>query len=259
MKRRAAIGVMAASAAAVLLRPLSALARATPVTKSIPSTGEKVPVVGLGSWITFNVGDDPELRDECAAVMQAFFHEGGRLIDSSPMYGSSQAVIGYGLAKLGRPPTLFSADKVWISSGSRGPEQIEESRALWGIRRFDLLQVHNLLAWEDHLSTLFAIREPAHGRSVRVRRGVTRHVLSGAPASRPRRSVSSRQLPSIIKAPSCSSSQRLRSSPPPKPVSAPFAPTTRWQGTMMGIGFFPLAAPTARVRRTSPKRRAKSL
>src|SRR6266480_6837311 len=87
LSRRAAIGVVAASAAAVVLRPLSALAtRATPaapVTKPIPSSGEKIPVVGLGSWITFNVGDDPELRDECAAVMQAFFHEGGRLIDSS--------------------------------------------------------------------------------------------------------------------------------------------------------------------------------
>ncbi len=172
LSRRAAIGVVAASAAAVVLRPLSALAtRATPaapVTKPIPSSGEKIPVVGLGSWITFNVGDDPELRDECAAVMQAFFHEGGRLIDSSPMYGSSQAVIGYGLAKLGRPPTLFSADKVWISSGSRGPEQIEESRARWGVRRFDLLQVHNLLGWEDHLSTLFAMKTEGRVRYVGI-------------------------------------------------------------------------------------------
>jgi diketogulonate reductase-like aldo/keto reductase len=168
LKRRAAIGVVAASAAAVMLRPLSALARATPVTKAIPSSGEKLPVVGLGSWITFNVGDDPELRDECAAVIRAFFREGGRLIDSSPMYGSSQAVIGYGLAQLGRPPTLFSADKVWISSGSRGPEQIAESRALWGVRRFDLLQVHNLLAWEDHLSTLFAMKAEGRVRYVGI-------------------------------------------------------------------------------------------
>src|SRR5690348_8385915 len=169
LKRRAAIGVVAASAAAVLLRrPPSALARATPVTKPIPSSGEPIPAVGLGSWIPFNVGDDPELRDECAAVMQAFFREGGRLIDSSPMYGSSQDVIGYGLAKLGRPPTLFSADKVWISSGSRGPEQIEQSRTLWGVRRFDLLQVHNLLDWEDHLPTLFAMKAEGRVRYVGV-------------------------------------------------------------------------------------------
>jgi diketogulonate reductase-like aldo/keto reductase len=169
LKRRAAIGVMAASAAAVMLRrPVSAPAQAAPITKPIPSSGERLPVVGLGSWITFNVGDDPELRDECAAVIRAFFREGGRLIDSSPMYGSSQPVIGYGLAQVGRPPTLFSADKVWISSGSRGPEQIEQSRAFWGVRRFDLLQVHNLLAWEDHLSTLFAMKAEGRVRYVGI-------------------------------------------------------------------------------------------
>ncbi len=190
LTRRAAIGVVAASAAAVMLRPLSALARAapaTPATKPIPSSGERVPVVGLGSWITFNVGDDPELQDECAAVMRAFFGEGGRLIDSSPMYGSSQAVIGYGLAKLGRPPMLFSADKVWISSGSRGPEQIEHSRALWGVRRFDLLQVHNLLAWEDHLATLFAMKAEGRVRYVGIttsegrRHGEVAKIIAGQP------------------------------------------------------------------------------
>lgn len=187
MKRRAAIGVMAASAAAVMLRPLTSLARATPVTKPIPSSGEQLPVVGLGSWITFNVGDDPELRDECAAVIRAFFREGGRLIDSSPMYGSSQAVIGYGLARLGRPPTLFSAEKVWISSGSRGPVQIEESRALWGVPRFDLLQVHNLLAWEDHLSTLFAMKAEGQVRYVGIttsegrRHDEVENIMAGRP------------------------------------------------------------------------------
>ena len=160
--RRAVIRAMAASTAAVMLRPLAALARSNPITRPIPSSGERLPVVGLGTWITFNVGDDPELREECAAVMRAFFREGGRVIDSSPMYGSSQSVIGYGLERLGRPAGLFAADKVWISSGSRGPEQIEESRARWGVRRFDLLQVHNLLDWEEHLPTLLAMK--AEGR-----------------------------------------------------------------------------------------------
>lgn len=169
MRRRSAIGVMAASAATVLLRrPISAIASVAPVTKPIPSTGERLPVVGLGSWITFNVGDDPDLRDECAAVMRAFFREGGRLIDSSPMYGSSQEVIGYGLARIGLPTTLFAADKVWISSGSRGPAQIEESRAHWGVRRFDLLQVHNLLDWEEHLATLFAMKAEGRVRYVGI-------------------------------------------------------------------------------------------
>jgi diketogulonate reductase-like aldo/keto reductase len=84
------------------------------------------------------------------------------------MYGSSQPVIGYGLRKLGRPAALFSADKVWISSGSRGPEQIEESRVHWDIPRFDLLQVHNLLGWEEHLPTLFAMKAAGRLRYVGI-------------------------------------------------------------------------------------------
>ena len=160
---------LSAAAAALLLRPLDFLAQQTaPITRPIPSTGERLPVVGLGSWITFNVGNDRQLRDECTAVMRAFFEGGGRVIDSSPMYGSAQEVIGYGLAKLGKPRALFSADKVWINSGSRGPAQIEESRSQWGVPRFDLLQVHNLVAWEEHLRTLFAMKRAGQLRYVGI-------------------------------------------------------------------------------------------
>jgi diketogulonate reductase-like aldo/keto reductase len=168
INRRRLIATVAASAAAGMLRPLAALVPTAPLSRPIPSSGERLPVVGLGSWITFNVGDDPELRDECTAVMNAFFAAGGRLIDSSPMYGSSQSVIGYGLQRLGRPPALFSADKVWISSGPGGPKQIEESRTAWGVPRFDLLQVHNLLSWEEHLATLFAMKESGRLRYVGI-------------------------------------------------------------------------------------------
>jgi diketogulonate reductase-like aldo/keto reductase len=125
-------------------------------------------VVGLGSWITFNVGDDVAARDSCARVLGAFFQDGGRVIDSSPMYGSSQEVIGYGLEKLGRPKQTFSADKVWISSGARGPSQIEESRRHWGVPRFDLLQVHNLMAWEEHLPALFSMKTAGRVRYVGI-------------------------------------------------------------------------------------------
>lgn len=158
LSRRNLLVTAAAGAAAALLRPLWGLSRTAPLTRPIPSTGEQLPVIGLGSWITFNVGDDPELRDECAEVMRAFFAAGGRLIDSSPMYGSSQAVIGYGLRKLGMPSSLFSADKVWTSSESEGPEQIEHTTTRWGVPRLDLLQVHNLLAWEAHLPRLQALK-----------------------------------------------------------------------------------------------------
>jgi diketogulonate reductase-like aldo/keto reductase len=162
------VGAVAAGAVAAMLRPFGALAQTTPITKPIPSSGERLPVIGLGTWITFNVGDDLELRDECAAVMRAFFAAGGRLIDSSPMYGSSQAVIGSGLTKLGRPGALFSADKVWTSSSSRGLEQIEQSRRYWSVPRFDLLQVHNLLAWEDHLPALLDMKAKGRVRYVGI-------------------------------------------------------------------------------------------
>jgi len=169
LSRRTLIGCMTAAGAAAVLRPAIGLSRpGTAIGKRIPSSGEALPAVGLGSWITFNVGDDGEARASCAEVMRNFFEAGGRLIDSSPMYGSSQAVIGYGLARLDRPPGLFSADKVWISSGSRGPDQIERSRRLWDVPRFDLLQVHNLLSWEEHLETLFAMKAAGRLRYVGI-------------------------------------------------------------------------------------------
>jgi diketogulonate reductase-like aldo/keto reductase len=162
--RRQALGALAALGAAASL-PLSAIGQTTPekpLSRPVPSSNEPLPAVGLGTWITFNVGNDSALREQCTAVMRAFFEAGGRLIDSSPMYGSSQDVIGDGLARLGHPRTLVAADKVWIGSGARGPEQIETSRQRWRVARFDLLQVHNLLAWQEHLPTLMAMK--AEGR-----------------------------------------------------------------------------------------------
>jgi diketogulonate reductase-like aldo/keto reductase len=144
-------------------RPAPAVA-----AKPIPSTGERVPLVGLGSWITFNVGNDRVARETCAGVMRVFFESGGRLIDSSPMYGSSQAVIGDALARIGRAAPVFAADKVWIGSGARGPAQIEASRRHWNVPRFDLLQVHNLLAWEEHLPMLFAMKAAGRVRYVGI-------------------------------------------------------------------------------------------
>jgi diketogulonate reductase-like aldo/keto reductase len=170
MKTRRSIlqGGMATTAAAGLA-PLSAWAQSSaPHTKSIPTTGERLPLVGLGSWITFNVGNDRTLQDECAAVMAAFFNAGGRLIDSSPMYGSSQPTIGHGLKKLGYPQVMFSAEKVWISNPASGPDQIERSRILWGVPRFDLLQVHNLLSWERHLPALLAMKADGKVRYVGI-------------------------------------------------------------------------------------------
>lgn len=137
-----------------------------PLSKPIPSSGEQIPVVGLGSWITFNVGNDPPARDQCAEVMRGFFASGGRLIDSSPMYGSSQGVIGEGLQKIGTQRAVFSADKVWTAAS--GARQLEASRQQWRVSRFDLLQVHNLLAWQEHLALLQAMKAAGRVRYVGI-------------------------------------------------------------------------------------------
>ena len=175
--RRVALRALAAMGTAAFLRPslattlatTGAATQASPViTRRIPSSGEAIPVVGLGSWITFNVGNDSVARDACAQVMRNFFDAGGRMIDSSPMYGSSQQVIGYGLTKLDKTSEVFSADKVWTYSGSQGREQMETSRRYWNIKRFDLMQVHNLLSWEDHLPTLFEMKAAGQVRYVGI-------------------------------------------------------------------------------------------
>lgn len=155
-----------------LIVPLGASAQSNSLlSRPIPSSGQALPVIGLGSWITFNVGNDRVARDNCAEVMRNFFAAGGRVVDSSPMYGSSQEVIGYGLGKLrqaGPPAPVFAADKVWIPAGARGPGQIETSRQHWNVPRFDLLQVHNLLSWQEHLPTLLAMKAAGELRYVGI-------------------------------------------------------------------------------------------
>ncbi len=159
-----------ASAALMASLPSLALAQASSpvVTRRIPSSGEAVPVVGLGTWITFNVGSDPVARNACAQVVRAFFDTGGRLIDSSPMYGSSQPTIGHALMQLGMPAALFSAEKVWVGDVARGAAQMEASRAHWGVPRFDLMQVHNLLSWREHLPRLLDMKAAGQLRYVGI-------------------------------------------------------------------------------------------
>jgi len=167
LDRRTLLGsVLAAGAAA--LAPAAVAAAGPVLTRPIPSSGEAIPLVGLGTWITFNVGNDRVARDASAEVMRNFFDAGGRMIDSSPMYGSSQDVIGYGLHRLGRPAALFSAEKVWVSGGARGPAQMEKSRQLWDVPRFDLMQVHNLLSWQEHLPALLAMKANGQLRYVGI-------------------------------------------------------------------------------------------
>jgi len=152
-----AVGIVGAVAG----REMSA-ASGPVLSKPIPATGEQIPVIGMGSWITFDVGDDTAARAQRVEVVRAFFDGGGALIDSSPMYLSSQEVIGHCLAQIPDRPALFAATKVWTMTNLLGVRQMEASQRLWGVDRFDLMQVHNLLDWETHLETL--IEWKAQGR-----------------------------------------------------------------------------------------------
>ncbi len=148
------------SASSLALNPFGHMYAKSPVsqtqkiTKAIPKTREALAIIGMGTWQTFNVGSDLPLRNQRVEVLKTFFDLGGQMIDSSPMYGSSQAVLGYGLEKLGVPQSLFSADKIWTSNGNATIKQLTEIEREWRLKKFDLMQIHNLLSWREHLENL---------------------------------------------------------------------------------------------------------
>ncbi|HVL36150.1 MAG TPA: aldo/keto reductase [Burkholderiales bacterium] len=165
-KRRALLAALAAAA----LAPGTAAASIR--MKAIPASGEALPAIGLGTWQTFDVrgaGTAP-LRE----VLRAFHAAGGRVVDSSPMYGPAEAVLGELAADLGIAKTLFMATKVWTSGREEGLRQIEASFRRMRVARMDLLQVHNLVDVAAHTSTLAELK--AKGR-VRYT-GITHYTAS---------------------------------------------------------------------------------
>jgi diketogulonate reductase-like aldo/keto reductase len=122
--------------------------------RPIPSTGEALPVIGCGTWRTFDVGDDPAGRAQLAQVLRILFEAGGSVIDSSPMYGSSEAVAGALLTQLEAHRKAFVATKVWTEGREAGIAQMEESLRRFQQPRVDLMQIHNLLDWRTQLATL---------------------------------------------------------------------------------------------------------
>ncbi|MDB5762652.1 MAG: Aldo/keto reductase family protein [Herminiimonas sp.] len=159
MDRRDALRMIAAAAAGISGGRANAQSAAAPGTSSmmvrkIPSSGELLPVIGLGTWQTFDVGADAAERAPLEEVLREFAAMGGRLIDSSPMYGNSEEVAGDIAARLGLRPKLFIATKVWTSGKAAGIRQMEESMKKLRAKPIDLMQVHNLLDAEAHLETL---------------------------------------------------------------------------------------------------------
>lgn len=155
LTRREALRMLGAAAAVASL-PSRILFASEPrlVAKTIPGTGQSLPVIGMGTWRTFNVGNDPRLLAARTEVVRAFFRLGGGLVDSSPMYGSAPDVMGHALQQLGVPESLFSAEKVWSPAGGAAREQVTGLAGRWGLERFDLVQVHNLTDWREHLAAL---------------------------------------------------------------------------------------------------------
>ena len=136
--------------------------------RPIPSSGERIPILGMGTWLTFDVADYPGLVAQRAQVLQAFVEQGGGMIDSSPMYGSSEQAVGACLRLLEDHGELFTATKVWTPTRWLGIQQMETSMALWGVTGFDLMQIHNMLDWETHLETLKAWKEEGRIRYIGI-------------------------------------------------------------------------------------------
>jgi diketogulonate reductase-like aldo/keto reductase len=148
--RRDVLRALAAAGLAAWAPPALAQPRDA-ILRPIPATGERLPAIGVGTWLTFNVGAAPAARAPLLPVMQTFFDRGGAMIDSSPMYGTSEAVIGDLLKRTSRRQKPFAATKVWTYGKAAGERQLEHSRELWGVPKFDLIHIHNMLDWETHV------------------------------------------------------------------------------------------------------------
>jgi len=145
------------------------------MTRPIPSTGEPMPVIGLGTWRAFDVGADEAARHRLCRVLQQLLDDGGRIIDTSPMYGRAEAVTGDLLGEIGARPRSFLATKVWTTGRERGIEQMQRSAQLLRTEIIDLMQIHNLVDWRTHLATLRRMKEEGRVRYI----GIT-HYTTGA-------------------------------------------------------------------------------
>jgi diketogulonate reductase-like aldo/keto reductase len=164
--RRRVLGALAAGVAAPIW-PSIARAQGAPIMRPIPATGEALPAIGVGSWITFNVPPDTAAAASLVPVLRSFFERGGAMIDSSPMYGYSETIIGEMLKQTSHP-RFFSATKIWTVGKSLGQMQFERSLRLWGVPKLDLVHIHNLLDWETHLPTLKALKAAGRVRYIGI-------------------------------------------------------------------------------------------
>ncbi|HEY7316468.1 MAG TPA: aldo/keto reductase, partial [Candidatus Binatia bacterium] len=159
-------GALAFTGGAAMAEPI--------IQRAIPRTGESLPVIGLGTWQTFDVGKAQSAREPLKAVLRDFVRLQGKVVDSSPMYGNSEGVVGDLAATLGVQKQLFLATKVWTSGRDAGIRQMEESFRRLRTQVMDLMQVHNLVDWQTHLATLRRWKEQGKVRYI----GVTHYTAS---------------------------------------------------------------------------------
>jgi diketogulonate reductase-like aldo/keto reductase len=145
------------------------------ITRNIPHGGEALPVIGLGTWQTFDVGNDAAALDQRREVLRILFDAGGTVIDSSPMYGRAEAVVGTLLSQMHARSKAFLATKVWTSGRAAGEAQMTSSAVKLQAPVIDLMQIHNLVDWRTHLSTLRAWKEQKKFRYI----GVTHYTVGG--------------------------------------------------------------------------------
>jgi diketogulonate reductase-like aldo/keto reductase len=178
MSRARFLRLAAGAAAALAIGPLPRRAAATNKedsmqTRPIPSSGERLGIIGCGTWQTFDVGNAEADRQRLAEVLRVLFDAGGSVVDSSPMYGRSEAVTGDLLSRLHAHERAFVATKVWTRGGEAGVRQMEESMRLLH-PRIELMQIHNLLDWRTHLKTLRAWKEAGRIKYL----GITHYTVS---------------------------------------------------------------------------------
>jgi diketogulonate reductase-like aldo/keto reductase len=180
MSRRQAARLVVRSAAGLLLVRNAMSGQESKIDllqRAIPSSGEKLPVIGLGTWQVFDVGPNPAERQPLEQVLARFVALGGRVVDSSPMYGHAEEVVGDIAAKLHVRDALFLSTKVWTTGKEEGIASMERSLTKLQTKRLDLMQVHNLVDARTHFATLRSWKEQGHVRYI----GITHYTSSAYP------------------------------------------------------------------------------
>jgi len=174
LSRRKALNQILVVGASCALPSFSFASSVRIAQRVIPSSGQKIGIVGLGTWQTFDVGNSPSAREPLKEVLKVLTDQGGNLIDSSPMYGSSEKVVGDLTKELNIKSDIFYATKVWTSGEQSGKSQMQSSMQKMGANPMDLMQIHNLMDWKTHMKTLYDWKEKGLIKHI----GITHYVNS---------------------------------------------------------------------------------